>query len=106
MPNGIPFELTEFEAIAIIDIGILFAQMVMFFFLIVLMIYYSKRIKQYLTIIVIYLFSIIMIFLSFNNSHTLFTPYFEIFFMLFQTSLFIQVAIEYYTIEKRKKGLL
>lgn len=78
----------------------MFAHISILIILLILMIYYSKRIKYYTTIITIYLFSLILGFESLTHPHTPFSPYFEIFFIIFQTVLFIQIAIDYIQFKK------
>lgn len=102
-PPGSPFPPTIIEAEAIIAVGVMFAHIFIILMLMILMIYYHKKLNMYPTIIIIYLFSIVVGIESFLHQHTPFSPIFEIFALLFQSSLFIQYAIEYYTNEKRKR---
>lgn len=95
-----PFEPTDIEAVAITNIGLMFAHISILVLLLILMIYYSKRIKYYPTLITIYLFSLILGFESLTHPHTPFSPYFEIFFIIIQTVLFIQSAMDYIQLKK------
>lgn len=104
-PPGNPFPPTIIEAEAIINIGLMFGHILILLVVMLLMIYYSKRTKKYITIITIYLFSLIIGIESFLHIHTPFSPMFEIFVILFNSSLFIQSAIDYYTLNKRKREL-
>lgn len=104
--NQPPFEPTEIEAIAIINVGLMYSHIVLLFFFIIIMIYAYKKIKGILPIMVIYLFSLIFGMEAFVHNHVLteFSPMLEIFFLLFQTSIFLQASIDYYTLNKRKRG--
>lgn len=102
-PPGNPFPPSVLESDAILNIGLMFGHILLLLVLLILMIYYSKRTKYYITIIVIYLFSLIIGFESFLHIHTPFSPMIEIFFVLFHTTLFIQSAIDYYTLDKMKR---
>jgi len=97
----IPFEPTDVEAVAITNIGLMFAHFLLLFVLIILMIHYSKRVRYYVIIIVIYLFSLIIGFESLSHPHTPFTPMFEIFFIIFQTSVFIHTALDYIELKNK-----
>ena len=102
-PPGNPFPPTIIEAEAIINIGLMFGHILILLVITILMIYYSKRTKNYITIIIIYLFSLVISVDSFLHIHTPFSPMFEIFILLFNSSLFIHSAIDYYTLEKKKR---
>lgn len=93
-PPGNPFPPTEITAEAIIDIGLMFGHILILLVMIVLMIYcYRQKIKDTSVIIGIYAFSLILGMTSLEHPHTPFSPMFEIFFLIFQTSLFIELAI-------------
>ena len=83
-----PFPDCECEAEAIIIIGYLLASIIFIILLMVLMIYCYVKIKRFLPILVVFLFSIIIGMLSFSGSYLPFTPWFQLFFMLFQTIFF------------------
>lgn len=104
-PPGSPFPPTIIEAEAVIAVGVMFAHIFIIVLMMILMIYYSKKVRNYPTIIIIYLFSLIIGFESFLHLHTPFSPMIEIFLVIFNTSLFIQSALDYNTLSKRKKGL-
>ena len=83
-----PFPDCECEAEAIVIIGYLLASIIFIILLIVLMIYCYVKIKRFLPILLVFLFSIIIGILSFSGSYLPFTPWFQLFFMLFQTIFF------------------
>ena len=83
-----PFPDCECEAEAIIIIGYLLASIIFIILLMVLMIYCYVKIKKFLPILVVFLFSIVIGMLSFSGSYLPFTPWFQLFFMLFQTIFF------------------
>lgn len=70
--------------------------------LFVIMIYCYLKIRIFLVILVIYLFSLVIGVLSFNESIIPFTPYLQIFFLLFQTTIFFLVAKEVFVDGKEK----
>ena len=63
-------------------------------FLFALMLYCYMKIRIFLVILVIYLFSLIIGFSALNESIIPFTPYLQLFFLVFQTIIFIIVALE------------
>ena len=88
-----PFPSDTTEAEAIVNIGFMYADFLVLFCLMIFMIY-SYRKMQPLISIVVYLFSLIFGFEALGHEHTHFSPFLEIFFLLFQTSIFIIIAIE------------
>ena len=81
------------------NIGLMFGAIAILIILVILMIYlYSKRME--LPIVVVFGFSIIFGIASFPFGIP-FTPYFQIFFMLFQGSFFIMKAMQFN--KKRKR---
>jgi len=74
----------------IISLSILIFLMSLMFFM-----YYSKRRIEFVPILLIFLFSIILGIGSISIQLPL-TPYFQIFFILFQTIFFVLAALDYY----------
>ncbi len=87
----------------ILEVALLSFHFIGLMFFIVLMIYCVRVIKDILPIIVVYAFSIFIAFDSLNHAHPPISPMIEIFFVIFQTALFIMSAIE--TFETRKSRL-
>lgn len=87
----------ECEAEAIILSAWIFISISMLVFLMVLMLfmYYSKKRIEFIPILIIFLFSLIMGINSLSIDFPL-TPYFQLFFMLFQTIFFVLAALNYY----------
>jgi hypothetical protein len=83
-----PFPDCVCEAEALLIIGYLFASIVFMVFLMVLMIYLYVKIDRFLPLLVIFLFSIIIGMVSFSGSYLPFTPFIQLFFILFQTIIF------------------
>ena len=79
-----------------------FMHFAILFFLILLMIYCYKKIDDYLPIIAIYGFSLVMGIEAFAHPHSPFTPTFELFFLVFQSFLFMMTALEFRDKRKRK----
>ena len=102
-----PFEPTEIEAVAITNIGLMFSHYLTLIIMVILIIYCYKNIKDYLPIIVVYMFSILfgMEGLSHTHLQTGYSPLLEVFFMVFQSSIFIIASIDYYTTYKKRKGI-
>ncbi len=101
-----PFPPTESEAQAITNIGFMFADIFIFVFLIVLMLYLFNKISSYrdsLPILIVYLFSLVIGIEGFTHIHTHFSPMLEIFFLMFQTSLFLLTSFRVYS--NYNKGL-
>jgi len=83
-----PFPDCVCEAEAIIIIGYLLASIIFIIMLMVLMIYCYVKIDSFLPVLVVFLFSIVIGMISFSGSYLPFTPWFQLFFMLFQTIFF------------------
>jgi len=60
----------------------------MLVFLMILMMYFYTKIDKFLPVLITFLFSIIFGMTSFEAAYIPFTPWAEIFFMLFQTVFF------------------
>lgn len=84
------------------NIGIMFGTLIYLFFLIILMIYMYKVIKDIIPIVIIYGFSLIIGIYSFACILP-FIPYCSLFFLFFQTGLFVMFAKESYLSNKNKK---
>ncbi len=99
-----PFEPTEVEAISLINLGYMFSEILILILFMFLMIYLYRKmlIKGYLSILIVFLFSLLIGFESMTHFHTHFSPYFELFFLLFQLSIFLLSVIEYYNYKKGK----
>ena len=100
-----PFEPTEIEAVAITNIGLMFAHIFTLVFFMLLMIYTYRKIKDIIPIIVIFMFSLMIGIDCISHTHTLteFSPLFEIFFLVFQSTIFLLSALDYHTSSKNKK---
>ena len=88
----------ECEADAIILSAWIIISILILVFLMVLMLfmYYSKKKPiEFVPILIVFLFSIILGIGSFSIQFPL-TPYFQIFFVLFQTVFFVLTALEHY----------
>lgn len=100
-----PFEPTEIEAVAIIDIGFMFAEILILTLFMIIMVYLYKKVKDgHLPIIIVFLFSLVIGFESLTHFHTHFSPYFELFFLFFQASFFVMSVLDYDKSKKRKSG--
>jgi len=85
---------TEIEVF--FEIGQLTFHFITIISLIILMLYCYRAIKDILPIIVIYGFSLIIGMNSIAHGHEPFTPIFEIFFLVFQSTLMIIASVDYY----------
>ena len=63
-------------------------------FLFMLMIFCYLKVRIFIVILVIYIFSLVIGLSALNESIIPFTPYLQIFFLLFQSVFFILVALE------------
>ncbi len=80
------------------NVGLMFAHFFMLIILIILMIYLVVKFKKHSTIITVYLFSMIIGVISLQDTFIPCTPYFQILFLMFQTTLFIEYALNEYKI--------
>ena len=96
-----PFPECESEAQAIILMSFMFASILILIFLMLSMLYLYKKYKEKFELIVsVFLFSLIIGIDSL--SYTIpFTPYIQLFFLLFQTIFFISFSIDYYNRKMR-----
>lgn len=69
-------------------------------FLIILMIYSYQKLLSIVVIVPLYLFSLVMAFEYIQHGHSPLSPTFEIFFIIFQTCIFVFSALE-----MREKGV-
>lgn len=86
-------------------IGIMVSELIIMLFLIVLIIYLHKKYKDYLPILITYLFSLLIGFVCLFNQLFPMYPYFHLFFIFFQTSIIILASFDYYEGVKKKKGI-
>ena len=73
----------------------LFILIILMIIMIIMSILYFK-IKLYLPVLVIFLFSLIIGFNSMTYEYIPFNPYFSIFFILFQSTFFIEISLREY----------
>lgn len=73
---------------------------IILFILMVFMVILYVKLRIFLVILVLFLFSLIMGVSALMNQEILFTPYLQIFFLLFQTSFFLITALGVFTFEK------
>ena len=64
----------------------------------VFMVIMYMKVRIFLVILIIYLFSLIIGINSLSLEYIPFNPYFSIFFILFQSSFFISISLEIYKI--------
>jgi hypothetical protein len=83
-----PFPDCESWAQATRVVGYMFASMATMIILIILMIYFYMKVKRFLPILVVFLFSIVIGMTSFGGAFIPFMPWFQICFMLIQTTFF------------------
>jgi len=83
----------------ILDWGIVLEPFVALFILIILMIIMTilyLKIRLFLPILVVFLFSLIIGINSMSYDYIPFNPYFSIFFILFQSVFFIETSLQQY----------
>ena len=102
-PPGNPFPPTIIEAEAITNIGLMFAHLFVLVFFMLLMLYLFMKIVNFLPILVVYTFSLLIGVESFTHLHTPFSPLFELFFLMFQTTIFLLTAFNVYDNKIRKR---
>ena len=73
-------------------------------FLLVLELVLYVKYRLFRLILVVYLFSLIIGGLALTVGTIPFTPYFQMFFMLFQTIILIYAGIDYNTVKKKQKN--
>jgi len=83
-----PFPECDCEAQAIILMSYIAFSIIFLVILMVLMMYFYKKVRRLLPIIVIFLFSIIIGIYSISIVGLPFTPWFQLFFILFQSVIF------------------
>lgn len=71
-------------------------------FLFALMLFCYLKIRVFVLILGIYLFSLIIGITAFNESVIPFSPYLQIFFLVFQSIIFILVAIQTFENENKR----
>lgn len=93
-----PFpEPAEVESVAV------FVHVAILFFLIVLILYCYQKIDDYIPVVAVYSFSLMIGVESLAHPHAPFSPMLEIFFLIFQTTIFLLVAMEFNSKRKRKR---
>jgi len=80
----------------IVNISWIFSTIGFMFVLMVLTLYFYLKIKSFLPILIVFLFSIVIGTSSLGGAFIPFTPWFQIFFVLFQTIFFALKALSYY----------
>ncbi len=101
--NQPPFPPTEIEAEAITNIGFMFGHLFVLVFFMLLMLYLFMKIVNFLPILVVYTFSLLIGMESFTHLHTTFSPLLELFFLMFQTTLFLLASFNIYDNKIRKR---
>lgn len=89
-----PFEPTEFEAVAITNVGLMFAHILVLLILICLMIYLYQKMQVMVVVVAVYAFSLLIGLESLTHVHTPFSPTLEIFFLVFQSVMILSIALE------------
>lgn len=84
------------ESEAILFVGWMFAICLILVLLIYLMLYLYLKTEDFEPMLIIFLFSLVIGTMSLSVIDIPFTPWFQIFFMLFQAVLFLLKALEYY----------
>lgn len=97
-----PFPECECEAEAIVNIGWMFATIGLVLLLMVVMLYLYVKMREFLPILLVFLFSLIIGVQSFSVSRIPFTPSFQIFFIMFQGIIFLMTSMD--LIEYKKRG--
>ncbi len=97
--QGNPFEPTEIEAIAIMNVGLMFAHILILLFFILLMNFLVRK-KDYIPVLITYLFSLLVGMESLTHLHTPFSPSLEIFLLIFQTGVFITYVLKIQELKK------
>lgn len=72
-------------------------------FLTMLMVFCYLRMRVFVLMLIIFVFSLIIGVNSMSETIIPFTPYLQLFFLLFQTTLFVMVSIDTF---KKSKGVL
>ena len=75
-------------------VGVMFASILMLVIMMILMIYAYKKIRKFLPVLIIFLFSIVIGLSAMSILGFPFTPWFQLFFILFQTIIFYYSVIE------------
>jgi len=98
-----PFPPPSHAGQEIENIGLMAGHLVMLIFLIILMIYLYKKISHILPMIIIYMFSLIFGVICIGSVYMIFSPYFALFFIFFQSSIFLMNGLDEFNKYKRKK---
>lgn len=95
-----PYPGCECEATAIRVMGYMFASIGVMVLLLILMIYFYVKVRKFLPILVIYVFSLIIGMASFSSLIPFF-PWINVFFILFQSVIFMLTGLDLYNEVKR-----
>lgn len=86
----------------VLDMGFeIFIPILIMIFLILLMLVFYAKWRSFLPMLIIELFSLIIGIQALSIPDVPLTPYFQFFFLLFQTSIFGKVSIDFYEEMKR-----
>lgn len=85
--------------------GWMFATIGIILLMIFLMLFLYLKTREFIPILFVYCFSLLLGVISFSVSRIPFTPYIQIFFMLFQTIIFYLVCTKTNFTEVLKKGV-
>ena len=96
-----PFPECDCEAEAIRLIGFMFGTITIMILLLVLMIYFYVKVRKFLPILVIFLFSLIIGMTTFSSFSIPYYPWFNLFFILFQSIIFMLTSLDLYNEVKR-----
>lgn len=95
-----PYPGCECEATAIRIIGFMFGTIGIMVLLLILMIYFYVKVRRFLPILVIFVFSLIIGMASLSSLVPFF-PWFNIFFILFQSIIFMLTSLDLYNEVKK-----
>lgn len=96
-----PFPECECEAEAIRIIGFMFGTIIIMVLLLILMIYFYLKVRKFLPILVIFLFSLIIGMATLSSFVVPFYPWFNVFFILFQSVIFMLTSLDLYNEVKK-----
>ena len=85
------------------EVPLIFIHIFILVMFIVLMLYTYKNIKEFMIIVIVYGFSLITGFEYMIHGHPPFSPMIEIFFVFFQSGIFLLSSLEYVKEYKNKK---
>ena len=88
----------EFEPIITITPII---EVIVLFLLMIFMLYLYMKVRVWVAILVLYMFSLVIGFIAVNDGAIPFTPYLQIFFLVFQTILFFLTSFDAFPNRKK-----